>query len=176
MGPELRRPDAGTPAPDEPPKRKARIDDDMEVMDFEPCAVLSELAFVVAALEGRRADVAELFGPGRFTSKASIFDLVPGTAMDLRTGFDFSKDEDRERTRAFLDAERPALLIGSPKCVAFSCMQNLRKNKDDLKPLIQEGLARLEFTGTSGRSGALIPARAPRECDQLEAPNPREGA
>ena len=57
--------------------------------------ILSDLAVTVAALEGRRADVAELFGPGRFTCQTSFFDLVPGTVMDIRTGFNFSQEDDQ---------------------------------------------------------------------------------
>ena len=51
--------------------------------------------------------VSELFGPGRFTSRASAFDLMPGMAMDLRTGFDFNMEQDRVRARAIIDEEKP---------------------------------------------------------------------
>eukprot|EP00971_Amphidinium_carterae_P289170 5741859-Amphidinium_carterae.2 len=72
-----------------------------------------------------RSDVAEFFGPGRFTSQAHLFDLLPGTAMDIRTGYDFGLEEDRERARLRITTEKPALLVGSPLCIAFSMMQRL---------------------------------------------------
>ena len=36
-------------------------------------------------------DVSEIFNPGRFASQATAFGLVPGTAFDLRTGWNLSK-------------------------------------------------------------------------------------
>ena len=57
------------------------VNEDMEV---------SELCMNLSAMGEGRVHVSELFGPGRFTSRASAFDLMPGMAMDLRTGFDFN--------------------------------------------------------------------------------------
>ena len=55
------------------------------------------MAATVSAIEGRRADV---FGPGRFTRKASWFDWVLGTAMDQSTGYDVSSSKEEDRHRA----------------------------------------------------------------------------
>ena len=44
--------------------------------------------------------------------------------------------------------EKPALIVGSPACTAFSCLQNLSKNRGDenkKKELMKEAVAHLEF-------------------------------
>eukprot|EP00973_Karenia_brevis_P027055 3734184-Karenia_brevis.AAC.1 len=49
-------------------------------------------------------------------------------AMDLRTGYDFTKEIDRRRAWADFQRDKPSLLIGSPTCAAFSHMQNFSSN------------------------------------------------
>lgn len=61
-------------------------------------------------------DVPELFGPGRFAEKASAFRLLPGTAFDLRAGWDLATASGRQACWRLLDDERPVLVIGSPPC------------------------------------------------------------
>ena len=40
--------------------------------------------------------------------------LEGGEAMDLKTGWDFDKEEDRNRAWDYITKERPKLIIGSP--------------------------------------------------------------
>ena len=84
--------------------------------DTEIC----ELCMNLSAMGEGMVHVSELFGLGRFTSRASAFDLMPGMAMDLRTGFDFNLEQDRVRARAIIEEEKPWLIVGSPMCAAFS--------------------------------------------------------
>ena len=56
-------------------------------------------------------DVAEIFNPTRFVNRVSAFDLVPGSAFDLRTGWNLSLPSERRRCWAQLEQERPALVI-----------------------------------------------------------------
>ncbi len=107
-------------------------------------AILSSLG-EIATLKGDRADVSEVFGPGRFTSQASHFDLCPGTAMDIRTGYDFSIGVDRDRAREQRRSEKPKLLIGSPPCAAFSVLQNLAADTPAWRAKLRQGLSHLEF-------------------------------
>ena len=72
-----------------------------------------------------QVDVAEVYSPPRVTVEASKFGLKPGSAMDLRTGYDFTKKEDRDRAWRKLEEEKPKLLVGSPECKMFSVLQNL---------------------------------------------------
>ena len=63
--------------------------------------LLRDLDAVIAAIVGRpTVAVSELFGPGRVSVAASHMNLAPGTAMDIRTGFDFSDAPDRVRASA----------------------------------------------------------------------------
>ena len=64
-------------------------------------------------------DVAELFCPGRFTDEAKTFGLIPGTAFDLRTGWDADDPQQVRKLWLTLEQERPRLIIGSPKCTPF---------------------------------------------------------
>ncbi|CAK0829612.1 unnamed protein product, partial [Prorocentrum cordatum] len=49
-------------------------------------------------------DLQEVFNPGEFAKGAPKFDLKPGVAMDLRTGWDFWLEEQRKRLMELLKA------------------------------------------------------------------------
>ncbi len=85
--------------------RPAVIEENMDICEL--CVNLSAMGEGVM-------HVSELFGPGRFTSRTSTFYLMPGMAMDLRTGFDFNMEQDRVRARAIIEEEKPWLIVGSP--------------------------------------------------------------
>ena len=112
------------------------IDKDMEICDL--CMNLSAMGEGVV-------HVSELSGPGRFTSRASAFDLMPGTAMDLRTGFDFNLEQDRVQARVIIEEEKPWLIIGSPMCAAFSPLMALNPKTDKVKQAMVEGVQHLFF-------------------------------
>ena len=69
--------------------------------------------------------VSEDGSPGRFTSRAKEFDIRAGYAMDLRSGWDFTRQGHRDSARDELKANTPWLLIGSPPCGPFSTMHQL---------------------------------------------------
>ena len=48
-----------------------------------------------------------------------------GIAMDLTTGWDFRRSDHRQKAREYQKEYKPKLVIGSPKCVMFSQLQNL---------------------------------------------------
>ena len=118
------------------PKRVLRLRVDIELLFPMPQLTwtlmfcLGELGILMTALGQTETHVAEIFGPGRFTVRARRFDLRPGTAMDLRTGYDFNKEADRLRARECQTNELPLLLVGSPRCAAFSQLQNLAKDSE----------------------------------------------
>ena len=112
------------------------INEDMEI---------SELCMNLSAMGEGMVHVSELFGPGRFTSRASAFDLMPGMAMDLRTGFDFNLEQDRVQARVIIEEEKPWLIIGSPMCAAFSPLMALNPNTDKVKQAMVEGVQHLFF-------------------------------
>ena len=86
-------------------RRGVDVDEDA-AMGPDTSQVLGELSVVLSSFGFCRTGVSEVFGRGRFTSRVSAFDLPPGTAMDIRTGYEFSIEGDRERTMITLRAEK----------------------------------------------------------------------
>ena len=103
---------------------------------------LSQLSANLSALGDGRIDVAEVYGPGRYTTRAGEFGLTPGIAFDLRTGWDFNLEADREEARRRRREEKPLLLIGSPFCWPFSTM---RGYADDPFEFWDYGVTHLDF-------------------------------
>ena len=56
----------------------------------------------------------EMFSPPRVTVVGSTEGLEVGEAMDLITGWDFTKHEDQQRAWEDIKREQPKLIIGSP--------------------------------------------------------------
>ena len=106
---------------------------------------VEELGMLMTALGQTETHVAEIFSPGRFTVRARCFDLRSGTAMDLRTGYDFNREADRLRARESQKDEKPLLLVGSPRCAAFSQLQNLARDSERWRALAREGMQLLIF-------------------------------
>ena len=71
-----------------------------------------------------QVDVAEVYSPIRVTAYAAKFGLKAGEAMDLTAGWDFRKQQDRDRARKYQKEHKPKPLIGSPMCTMFSTLQN----------------------------------------------------
>ena len=53
--------------------------------------------------------------------------VVPGTAFDLRTGWDIDKEESRAEVWERIEASDPEYLLLSPRCTPFSQLQGLNK-------------------------------------------------
>ena len=77
--------------------------------------------------------------------QAKKFGWVPGEAMDLTTGWDFNKEEDRSRAEDYIDKEEPIVLIGSPPCVAFSQLQSLVEDSPRKAQKLEEGIQHMQF-------------------------------
>ena len=90
-------------------------------------------------------DVAEVFSPGRFTSRASAFALRPGFALDLRTGWDFDRKEHRDAAFELQKRLKPWFVIGSPKCSFASTLQRLNPDSPQWRALLRQGLQHLVF-------------------------------
>lgn len=90
-------------------------------------------------------DVAELFNPSRFGARAKAFDLVKGTAFDLRTGWDLSQESQRALCWEQLEREQPHVVIGSPMCAPFSTLAGFNANKPGQQEQLQRGYAHLQF-------------------------------
>ena len=80
------------------------------------------------ALIVRGRDVMELYSPERIGRVCKRHGLVAGPALDLRTGYDFSKAADRARAMAIYHDQEPELVTLSPPCRAFSQLQALNRH------------------------------------------------
>ena len=79
-------------------------------------------------------DVSEVFSPPRVCAEATKFGLVAGDAMDLTTGWDFTRRGHQLKAERLLDQQKPFVLIGSPPCTAFTQLQSqspASENKGD---------------------------------------------
>ncbi|CAK0899647.1 unnamed protein product, partial [Prorocentrum cordatum] len=105
-----------------------------------------ELCALLAAFGDWRVAVSELYGPGRFTSRSSAFDLEPGTAYDIRAGYDSSQEGDRQRAQATIELEQPLLITGSPMRAPWSNLQALNVIQGvDVNAIMERGVAHLVF-------------------------------
>ena len=92
-----------------------------------------------------RADVAEIFSPDRVTARAAQFGLVPGLALDLRTGWDLNDSRHVAALWRYLKAAKPQLVVGSPECAPFSRLQTLNRNNPTYGATLREGLQHLKL-------------------------------
>ena len=92
------------------------------------------------ATQRLRAVVAEVYSAPRVTDAARRhprLGCIPGLALDITTtddeGNQWNFDDPKMRAKAetLLDAQKPAILIGSPMCTPFSNLQNLNNPKRD---------------------------------------------
>ena len=94
----------------------------------------------------RKVDVCEIYSPPRITLQARKYGLRPGEAMDLMTGYDFDKEEDRIRAWNIIEKDKPMLLVGSPECRMFSTLQNLNRWTNKKLKEYESAKRHLEFT------------------------------
>ena len=96
-------------------------------------------------INGRRADVAEVYAEPRIAQEAAIRNyggerLVPGWSLDLTredplTGrpWDLSKRAVSERVKQLVRDTKQFMFIGSPPCTFFCQLQNLFRRRRDPK-------------------------------------------
>ena len=92
-----------------------------------------------------RVDIAEACVPPRVTEQAKKYGLTAGEAMDLTTGWDFSREDDRGRARTYLEKHKPRLLVGSPRCTVFSQLQQMTPWNERKQHAWKEGKRHMEF-------------------------------
>ena len=99
-------------------------------------------------------DVAELYSPLRVVEMAKSMGLRAGWSLDLTTideagrPWDFNHVEMRSKAIRKVLTDKPRLLIGSPMCTAFSCMNNInykRMPPEEVQQRMEHGRRHLEF-------------------------------
>ena len=79
------------------------------------------------------------------SQEAAKHGLEVGDAMDLTTGWDFNLESHRRKAEAYVDEQKPLMLIGSPPCVAFSQLQALIPDSQRKARQLAEGIRHMEF-------------------------------
>ena len=87
----------------------------------------------------------EMYSPPRITIHAGKHWPKPGEALDLITGYDFNKKEDKERAWDIIKRDEPMLVVGSPECKMFSALQNLTKWNNDKQRKLENARQHLKF-------------------------------
>ena len=80
--------------------------------------------------------VADLLGDSkswRNAAKASAFGLRPGVAVDLEAGWDMADEDGRRQAEAFVDLEKPTLVVASPPFGADLGRPDLSQQKATLR-------------------------------------------
>ena len=105
--------------------------------------------------------VMEIYSPPRVTEKARDYGFESGGALDLSTGWDLSRKDHQHRALQVIQKTRPALVILSPPCTAFSRLRGLSNHKRDPEVVAREVEEALEHVNFSVRV-AWIQHRAVR--------------
>ena len=105
---------------------------------------LCHLTEVVTGCSLDAVDVTEVFNPGCFKEHAKLFKLTAGGVFDLRTGWNRSKQRQRQKAWAQIQELDPYLVIGSPICGPDSNLHNLQGGNAP-KHLVDEAVAHLKF-------------------------------
>ena len=92
-----------------------------------------------------KVDVMEVYSPPRVTVQAKEFGLRAGEAMDLITGYDFNRLEDREEVWKILDRDQPSLVVGSPECKMFSGLQHLTRWNENKNRQLENAKKHVKF-------------------------------
>ena len=100
---------------------------------------------VLAQLEADEASVSEVFGRGKVLERAREFGLTPGFALDLGAGWDLNDHTQRAEAARLQERDRPLLLIGSPRCTAWTSLLNFRQAKQEtIDNLMSEAICHMD--------------------------------
>ena len=123
----------------------------MEDLSFVAMAIDADLVkfgcnpIGLAQLEFDEAKVSEVFGRGKFLERAREFGLTPGFALDLGTGWDLNVHTQRAEAARLQERDRPLLLIGSPRCTAWTSLLNFGQAKQEtIDNLMSEAICHMD--------------------------------
>ena len=73
----------------------------------------------ILAMILRGCDVMEVYSPQRVGQVCHDYNLTPGPALDLRTGYDFCKSVDRGKAIEVYKREQPEVVVLCSPCTEF---------------------------------------------------------
>ena len=120
----------------------------------DPSAMDTDGDGIVQCLMKASVDVAEIYSPPRVTSQAQRFGLKIGEAMDLTTGWDFTKAEHKKKAMQYIEEQKPKLIIGSPMCTMFSPLQRMSDWNAEKERRWREDRRHLQFIAQVYRTQA----------------------
>ena len=63
----------------------------------------------------------------------------------MTNGWDFTRQDHRDRAEKYIDEEKPLVLIGSPPCTPFSQPQTLNPKTEKSERKLKEGIEHMRF-------------------------------
>ena len=88
---------------------------------------LKTIAKVPGVVPVSKVQVVELYSPERVNKVAKERGMATGLSLDLTTGWNFDKQEDKDLAEKYIREQKPLFVIGSPMCTMFSQLQALNK-------------------------------------------------
>ena len=104
--------------------------------------------FVKENLKKLNKTIVEVYSPERVTGKAEKYGFRAGGALDLTTGWDFTKETHRQSALRMIRALQPVLVILSPPCTVFSTLRflsNFKRDQHQVRAEEEEAVQHLKF-------------------------------
>ncbi|CAK8990637.1 unnamed protein product [Durusdinium trenchii] len=125
-------------------KELGRTDFDGEPKSLER----GQRQYLVGHLKHFNEVIGEVYSPPRCTKEARKQGFKASIAMDLSTGWDFREPKDRRRALQCIAEKRPAVLVLSPPCTAFSRLRALtsfKRREADVRKELEEAMTHMRF-------------------------------
>ena len=122
--------------------------DDIEAISVDGDNMVNQILAIA------KNHVSEVWSPPRVNILASQYGLQPGFSYDIQTDdengnpWDFDIPAQRAKCIRNIIEQKPAFVIGSPMCTAFSALQGLNSNrmsKDKWDALWEKGVRHMQF-------------------------------
>ena len=117
-----------------------------DMSQVEICALQEEIMGLRKQLGCKKASIGEVFCTDRFSREAPKFKLDTTFCLDLTHGWDLDDPRQRAAAEELQKRTKPTLLIGSPKCSAFSQLMafgNMEPSK--YADLLKQGITHLKW-------------------------------
>ena len=172
-------PDMGVPLATEETADPSRKREAAEADETEPRSRRPRLEKLEGLNDsGYEFDVCEIFSPPRVCSLAGKLNLIGGYSIDkvhvdafTNQSWDLTKPRDQSQLWGLLRRRPARMLILSPPCTTFSCLQRLRKTEMDPK-IKKEGIDLLKVAVKAAhlqlKSGGLFIFEHPRDASSWQ--------
>jgi len=105
----------------------------------------TDITMEIRRLQQVQPDIAEAYSPPRVAEEGKKWGLMAGESMDITTGWDFRKADQKTKAWNYVKEKKPKMLIGSPMCRMFSQLQNLSPWDDVKQANWKEAVEHIKF-------------------------------